>query len=444
METLAPVWAHDPCDLSDLREKQQAPATEWESHCVFSCSPPAARVWTEQLSPHIQRNKQLRDVLLQREEELVRLQEENNKLREFLSSSFVRRLEEKAKKLTADGRRKLKRNLMYVNDEESLQARGHQLTASPQVSKRACRNLTAEFSSESSQTSAVSSEPNLDLWVLRTLGLKDRDTIDTSNESLSSPGHSLRSSVYDATVTSSSSSGYTLNSLSPSAAAATHSSAHSFCQSSTLHTEYMYNAAKSQEVNCGNPAESSQNCTTSPGQRSDFTQLSGRREAPAAVIRSHDTLTNFQSPLRTENFTKSPDRAEICSITSSRTQSLVGHPADRPASWSSLEDSQTPSEGTNQFGPLVKIIIFSPVSSSSPVQNRPCPPAPGCSPTSPSAGSQPAAAPQTPRSRTDLAFTMSLSPSSSVKTHSFPQGQAFVSKDTDGRWNFTWLPRQGP
>ncbi|XP_062242319.1 geminin coiled-coil domain-containing protein 1 [Platichthys flesus] len=430
METLAPVWAHDPCDLSDLREKKQAPAPEWESHCVFSCSPPAGRMWTEQLSPHIQRNKQLRDVLLQREEELLRLQEENNKLREFLSSSFVRKLEEQAKKLRADGRRNLKRNLMYVSDEEWFQARGHQLAASPQVSKRVCRNLTEELSSVSSQTSAVFSEPNLDLWVLRTLGLKDRDTIDTSNESLSSPGHSLRRSGFDAT--SSSSSGYTLNSLSPPAG--THSSAHS--QSSTLHPDYRYHAARSQGANCGYPAESSQNCTTSPSQRSDLT---------AAVSRSHDTLTSFQSPGTTENFPESPDRAEICSITaSSGAQSLEGHPAHCPAYWSSPEDSLTPSEGTNQFGPPVEIIIFSPVSTSSPVQNRPCPPAPGCSPTRPPAGCPPATAPQTPRGRTDLAFTMSLSPSSSVKTHSFPQGQAFVSKDTDGTWNFTWLPRQGP
>lgn len=39
---------------------------------------------------------QLQDALLQREEELARLQEENCKLREFLSSSFVRSLQEKA------------------------------------------------------------------------------------------------------------------------------------------------------------------------------------------------------------------------------------------------------------------------------------------------------------------------------------------------------------
>lgn len=40
---------------------------------------------------------QLQDTLLQREEELARLQEENNNLREFLNSSFVRNLEQKAK-----------------------------------------------------------------------------------------------------------------------------------------------------------------------------------------------------------------------------------------------------------------------------------------------------------------------------------------------------------
>uniref|UniRef100_A0A8C9ZWB4 Geminin coiled-coil domain containing n=1 Tax=Sander lucioperca TaxID=283035 RepID=A0A8C9ZWB4_SANLU len=260
-----------------------------ESECDFTSSPPAGQMWTEQLSPHLQRNKQLQDTLLQREEQLARLQDENNKLREFLTSSFVRNLEQKAKvrslsslhfhkKLTADGRRKLKRNLI----------------------KRVCRNLTAEFCSESSETSS-SSEPNLDLWVLRTLGLKDRDTIDTSNNS------------------SSSSSGYSLGSL------------------------------------------------------------------------------------------------EI--------------PAKHPTYWSPPGES----------------VPFSPISSSSPVIHQQWTPVSDCSPTSPSAEvRKPPATPQMPRSRTDLAFSMSLSPSSSVKTHSFPQGQAFVRKDTGGRWNFTWVPRQGP
>ncbi len=40
---------------------------------------------------------QLQDTLMQREEELARLQEENNKLKEFLNSSYVKSLEEKTK-----------------------------------------------------------------------------------------------------------------------------------------------------------------------------------------------------------------------------------------------------------------------------------------------------------------------------------------------------------
>ncbi|XP_044058985.1 geminin coiled-coil domain-containing protein 1 isoform X2 [Siniperca chuatsi] len=448
METLASVWTRDPCDPCDLSEKRQEQSSVWESQCVFNSSPPAGLMWTEQLSPHLQRNKQLQDTLVQREEELARLQEENNNLREFLNSSFVRNLEQKAKKLTADGRRKLKRNLMYV-DDGPLQNCSHQLLTSQQVSKRVCRNLTAEFCSESSETTS-SSEPNLDLWVLRTLGLKDRDTIDTSNDSSSSSGYSLCNLVYDAAVTSSSSSEYTFNSsFSPSIATSTPPSVHSCCQTSTHQTDYRYSAAECQGANCGNPAKSPQNCTTSPGQRSDFTAtgLTRQYEAPEAVIRSYNTLTAFQSPPLTEElpFTQSPDRAEICSITApSRVQTLEGNPAKHPDYWSPLRGSQTPSHDIIHFSPSRERVPFSPISSSSPVMNQLWTPVRGGSPTSLSAGSQLPATPQTPRSRTDLAFSMSLSPSSSVKTHSFPQGQAFVRKDTDGKWNFTWVPRQGP
>ncbi|XP_078100811.1 geminin coiled-coil domain-containing protein 1 [Sander vitreus] len=426
METLASVWTRDPCDFSDLGEKSSV----WESECDFTSSPPAGQMWPEQLSPHLQRNKQLQDTLLQREEQLARLQDENNKLREFLNSSFVRNLEQKAKKLTADGRRKLKRNLMHV-DDGPFQNHSHQLVTSQQVSKRVCRNLTAEFCSESSETSS-SSEPNLDLWVLRTLGLKDRDTIDTSNNSSSSSsGYSLGSLVYDASIASSSSSEYTLNSsFSPPVAPSTPSSVQSYCQRSTQQTDCRYSA----ESNCGNPAESPQNGTNSLVQRSDFTAsaLTGQYEAPAAVIRSYHTFTAFQSPLLTEElpFTQSEDQAEICSITaSSQVQTLEEIPAKHPTYWSPPGDR----------------VPFSPISSSSPVIHQQWTPVSDCSPTSPSAEvRKPPATPQMPRSRTDLAFSMSLSPSSSVKTHSFPQGQAFVRKDTGGRWNFTWVPRQGP
>ncbi len=336
---------------------------------------------------------------------------------------------------------------MYA-DDGPFQNCSHQLLTSQQVSKRVCRNLMAEFcSSESSETSS-SSEPNLDLWVLRTLGLKDRDTIDTSSDSSSLSRYSLSSSVHDAEATSSSE--YTLNSsFSPSVATSTPSSVHSYCQRSTHQNDYRYSAAECQDVNCGNPAKSPQNCTASPSQCSDFTttELTKQYEAPEAVIRSYNSLTAFQSPPRTEELplTQSSDRAEICSITaSSQVQTLEGNPAKHPAYWSPLRGSQTPSQDRIQFSPPGERVPFSPILSSGPAMNQLWTPVRGHSPTSPSAESQPPATPQTPRSRTDLAFSMSLSPSSSVKTHSFPQGQAFVRKDTGGRWNFTWVPRQGP
>uniref|UniRef100_A0A3Q3W6Y8 Geminin coiled-coil domain containing n=1 Tax=Mola mola TaxID=94237 RepID=A0A3Q3W6Y8_MOLML len=280
MEMLASVWTCDPCDLRD------------PGH-----TPPC-----------------LQDTLLQREEELARLQEENKNLREFLNSSFVRNLEQKAKvgspsssSLTADGRRNLKRSLMNT-DEGTFQDCSYQILSPQQASKRVCRNLTAKFCSESSETSS-SSEPNLDLWVLRTLGLKDHNTIDSSLGSTStSHGCSLSGFVDDAAATSSLSSSSD-SSFSPSLS--------SSVQRPTRQTDYRFNSTTCREA--------------------------------------------------------------------------IG------------DDSQWMSPG--------------------------------------SAGTQ---TPQTPVSRTDLLFSMCLSPSSSVKTHSFPQGQAFVRKDPEGRWNFTWVPRQGP
>ncbi|XP_042371791.1 geminin coiled-coil domain-containing protein 1 [Plectropomus leopardus] len=394
-----------------------------KSPCVFNSCPPAGLMWTEQISPHLQRNKQLQDTLLQREEELARLQDENNKLREFLNSSFVRNLEQKAKKLTSDGR-KLKRNLLHVDDGPFLNRRP-QLMTSQQASKRVCRNLTAEFCSESSETS---SEPNLDLWVLRTLGLKDRDTIDTSNDSLT--GYSLSSLADEASVTSE----YSLSSsFSSPLATSTPSSVQNYRQSLTPPADYRFSPAQCREANCHTPAKSPQSCTTSPSQRSDLTAsgLTGLYEAPEAAINS---LTAFKSPPPADEppFNPSP---EICFITaSSQVPTLEGHPPKLPPYWSPLTPSQ------DQFSPPGERVPFSPILSSSPAMNQLWTPIHSGSPTSPSTGSP--ATPKTPR--TDLAFSMSLSPSNSVKTHSFPQGQAFVRKDTGGRWSFTWVPRQGP
>ncbi|XP_034404967.1 geminin coiled-coil domain-containing protein 1 [Cyclopterus lumpus] len=358
---------------------------------LYTCTEsPAGLMWSEQFSPHLQRNKQLQDALLQREEELLRLQDENQQLRGFLSSAFVRNLQREAKKLTPDGRRNPKRHLTY-GDDGSFQNRGHQLQTS-QVSKRVCRNLTTEFCSSSS-----SSEPNLDLWVLRTLGLKDRDTIDTSSESSCSSGFGLGGLVHDAAA--SSSSGYTLDSsFSPSVSTSKPSSGH--------------DAAGRHQANGGNPAEPTETCTTSPGRRFTATGLT----CPEVEIRSYSTSAAFRPPPTEEPpFSRSAGGAEVCFVTApSRVQSLEGNPARPPAHWSPLRGTRTPSRDTIQFSPP-----FSPISSPSPT------PAP-------------------PRRRTDLAFRMSLSPSSSVKTHSFPQGQAFVRKDPEGRCNFTWVPTQRP
>ncbi|KAK1899863.1 Geminin coiled-coil domain containing protein 1 [Dissostichus eleginoides] len=306
---------------------------------------------SEPLSPHLQRNKQLQDTLLQRDEELIRLQDENKTLREFLGSSFVRNLQQRAKKLRPDGWRQLKRN---PPDDGLFQTRSPSLHFPPPVSKRVCRNLSKEFSSSSSSSS--SSEPNLDLWVLRTLGLKDRDTIDTSSESSSG----FSTSFYD-----SSSSEYSLN------------SSFSFCPTSTPQTGY---TNEEEEV------KSPQSSTTSP---------------------QRNSRTIFLSPTLPEKLPFSPTSDHICCLASTR---VPTHSSNRPVYWS-------PSEDPVQFSPPSQRVPFSPIETS---------------------GSQ------TPRSQKDLAFRMSISPSSSVKTHSFPQGQAFVRRDTGGgRCNFTWVPTQG-
>jgi len=68
---------------------------------------------------------------------------------------------------------------------------------------------------------------------------------------------------------------------------------------------------------------------------------------------------------------------------------------------------------------------------------------PGCGSSSPPGGdSQLFSTPRMSRNRTDVAFSMSLSPQNSVKTHSFSQGQAFTCRDAQGGWNFTWVPKQ--
>lgn len=310
-------------------------------------------------------------------------------------------------------------------DEGTFQDCSYQILTPQQASKRVCRNLTAKFCSESSETSS-SSEPNLDLWVLRTLGLKDHNTIDSSLGSTStSHGCSLSGFVDDAAANSSSSSD---SSFSPSLS--------SSVQRPTRQTDYRFNSTTCREAIGGDSARTPQSRTTRPSQSSDFSASGLPRpcEAPEPVTRSYNTQTAFRSPSGGPAFSWSLDGAEIRSsmvVTRVQTQSKESQ-AKSPAYWSQL--SRAPLQDKIYFSPPGDIVPFSPISSSSPVINQQWM-SPG------SAGTQ---TPQTPVSRTDLLFSMCLSPSSSVKTHSFPQGQAFVRKDPEGRWNFTWVPRQGP
>lgn len=297
-----------------------------------------------------------------------------------------------SQRLTADGKRKLERSRDDVC--------GTQRGASQHISKRVCRNLTAEFCSESSEKCAHS-EPNLDLWVLRTLGLKDRDTIDTSSDSSSE--YSLRSLVYNTAPECNSSSSPAVTTCAPP-------SAHSYHQRATPETSCRYSAVE--EAACEDPSESAPNCPVS----FTATGVTPHYEAPEAVTRTIPP-------------TSQSDRDEVCSLTAlNQVQTLEGKPAEHHTYWSALQESQTHPRDTAQFGPPGEQAFPPPMTASGPN--------PSWMPVS---SSQPS-----PRSRVDLAFSMSLSPSSSVKTHSFPQGQAFVRKDTEGRWNFTWVPKQGP
>uniref|UniRef100_A0A8C7M2R2 Uncharacterized protein n=1 Tax=Oncorhynchus kisutch TaxID=8019 RepID=A0A8C7M2R2_ONCKI len=96
--TLASFWAAGSPDNTACQQE----STQWELLSRLDCgtSPPDPN-WNDHLSPHLQRNKQLQDTLIQREEELARLQEEINNLKEFLNSSCVKALEEKTKVITS-------------------------------------------------------------------------------------------------------------------------------------------------------------------------------------------------------------------------------------------------------------------------------------------------------------------------------------------------------
>ncbi|GAA6084047.1 geminin coiled-coil domain-containing protein 1 [Tachysurus ichikawai] len=310
-------------------------------------------VWPDRLSPHLQRNKQLQDTLMQKEEELARLQEENNKLKEFLNSSYVKSLEDKSKRLfsvqrSADVRHRKR----ALHDERDFLNVSRLLQGGE--GKRTCRNLSLEFCS----ADEVAATPPLDSWVLETLGLQDEDTINTDS-SFNSPTTE-----------------HTASFSSPAPSTEHFSPA---LQDSTMFSPY-----SDSQCEYSSAIESSCGFSHSMDESADYLTLGASR---MYTVTSTGSLQGMGLP--TGHFTppkaaSTPQRSHVSS--SERHRRELGHGFSGPPGDES--------------------------------------------------------APFSTRSRMDLAFSMSLSPQNSVKTHTFPQGQAFTRRDSEGGWNFTWVPKQ--
>ncbi|XP_050820781.1 geminin coiled-coil domain-containing protein 1 [Gopherus flavomarginatus] len=169
-ETWVSFWASGlPDNTSESPAEGQAP----DQFCGLDFTIPDDTWQGDQLSSQLYRNKQLQDTLLQKEEELARLHEENNNLRQYLNSAVVKCLEDKAKKLLLhNGQKKhaiLRSGKRKFKEDSYLAPR-----ETPHPSK-ARRNLLSDFTACEEQAA-----PPVDTWVLQTLGLKDINTIDES------------------------------------------------------------------------------------------------------------------------------------------------------------------------------------------------------------------------------------------------------------------------
>ncbi|XP_029472794.1 geminin coiled-coil domain-containing protein 1 isoform X2 [Rhinatrema bivittatum] len=165
-ETWVSFWAAGIRDNSECQHESQA-----QDLCdSLDYTDEEEFVWEDPLSSQLHKNKQLQDTLLQKNEELARLYEENNKLKQYLNSTFLKCLEENAKKLSqhglrADGTGKIGRRKTKEDNYPAQETHP----------KRARRNLFNDFAACEKQPS-----PAVDSWVLQTLGLKDINTIDDS------------------------------------------------------------------------------------------------------------------------------------------------------------------------------------------------------------------------------------------------------------------------
>ncbi|XP_053246847.1 geminin coiled-coil domain-containing protein 1 [Podarcis raffonei] len=172
------TWLDAVWTAAGLLEDDEAPggsssSTAADQFCNLGISLQDDAESGDQLSMQLYRNKQLQDTLLQKEEELARLQEENNHLRQFLNSALVKQLEEKTKKLLRQSGQKSRSPLQ--SGKRRLRAEGLPLPREASHPQKARRNLLGSFSACEEPR-----DPHVDTWVLRTLGLKDLDTIDES------------------------------------------------------------------------------------------------------------------------------------------------------------------------------------------------------------------------------------------------------------------------
>uniref|UniRef100_A0A8C2TS25 Geminin coiled-coil domain containing n=1 Tax=Coturnix japonica TaxID=93934 RepID=A0A8C2TS25_COTJA len=184
-ETWVAVCAAEPSEHGQGRQEARPQGRLFATELVGQ-----EEAWQgDQLSSQLYRNKQLQDTLLQKEEELARLHEENNNLRQYLNSALVKCLEEKAKKvLSCHGQ---KTSTILKNTKRRLKEDYcFALHETPHASK-ARRNLFDEFTACEEQAS-----PAVDSWVLETLGLKDVNTIDESSANYSALTSDLGKDTY--------------------------------------------------------------------------------------------------------------------------------------------------------------------------------------------------------------------------------------------------------
>ncbi|XP_069068881.1 geminin coiled-coil domain-containing protein 1 isoform X2 [Pleurodeles waltl] len=295
------LWA---TGLLDNRDSQCEPQTQ-DPFYNLGFSAPEGYVWGEQMSSQIFANKQLQDTLVQKEEELARLHEENNKLKQYLSSTYVKGLEERAKKLLSQHGKKI-RDVCRAGKRKAKESDCNTSL------KKARRNLFTDFTASQEQTTSVNT------WVLQTLGLKDVDTIDES-----SPVN--------------------------------------------------YSALTSELVNT-------------------IEAYQGNLLEPMDYSASQDSHLGFDPAHRTP--------VHECESLPSGGESPYLHPC------LSVDSNSTSSSHLDSYG------------------------------------SSPYYASDVSPNKTDIAFSTSLNPHRNVKTHTFAQGQAFVRRDDEGGWKFTWVPKQ--